>query len=135
MPTSQSTLDKVRVFNKYVTNKILIHIAGRSFGHFAILTHEGRRSGKKYRIPVIAEPPAEAPSTGTERTCFLRSRGFYIEWLRDDWFNDTGRVTAAPPFEPGDEAVIQTARLWLQKKDDMERRFTETKIPLAGGAP
>jgi hypothetical protein len=23
--------------------------------------------------------------------------------------------------------------LWLQKKDDMERRFTETKIPLAGG--
>jgi hypothetical protein len=42
-------------------------------------------------------------------------------------------VTAAPPFEPGDEAVIQTARLWLQKKDDMERRFTETKIPLAGG--
>jgi hypothetical protein len=79
--------------------------------------------------------PAEAPATGTERTCFLRSRGFYIEWLRDDWFNDTGRVTAAPPFEPGDEAVIQTARLWLQKKDDMERRFTETKIPLAGGAP
>ncbi len=56
MATSQSTLDKVRVFNKYVTNKILIHIAGRDFGHFAILTHEGRKSGKKYRIPIIAEP-------------------------------------------------------------------------------
>jgi len=56
MSPSQSTLDKVRVFNKYVTNKILIHIAGRDFGHFAILTHEGRKSGKKYRIPVIAEP-------------------------------------------------------------------------------
>ena len=56
MTTSQSTLDKVRVFNKYVTNKILIHIAGRDFGHFAILTHEGRKSGKKYRIPIIAEP-------------------------------------------------------------------------------
>jgi deazaflavin-dependent oxidoreductase (nitroreductase family) len=58
MPTSQSTLDRVRVFNKYVTNKLLIHIAGRDFGHFAILTHEGRKSGKKYRIPVIAEPLA-----------------------------------------------------------------------------
>jgi deazaflavin-dependent oxidoreductase (nitroreductase family) len=56
MPTSQSTLDKVRVFNKHVTNKVLIHIAGRSFGHFAILTHEGRRSGRSYRIPIIAEP-------------------------------------------------------------------------------
>ena len=78
--------------------------------------------------------PAEASAARTERTCFLRSRGFYIEWLREDWFNDAGRLTAAPPFEPGDEAVIQTAQLWLQKKDDMERRFTETKIPLAGGA-
>jgi deazaflavin-dependent oxidoreductase (nitroreductase family) len=56
MATSQSTLDKVRVFNKHVTNKILIHIAGRNFGHFAILTHEGRKSGKLYRIPIIAEP-------------------------------------------------------------------------------
>jgi deazaflavin-dependent oxidoreductase (nitroreductase family) len=56
MATSQSTLDKVRVFNKHVTNKILIHIAGRDFGHFAIPTHEGRKSGKKYRIPIIAEP-------------------------------------------------------------------------------
>ena len=56
MATSQSTLDKVRVFNKHVTNKILIHIAGRNFGHCAILTHEGRKSGKLYRIPIIAEP-------------------------------------------------------------------------------
>jgi deazaflavin-dependent oxidoreductase (nitroreductase family) len=56
MLTSQSTLDKIRVLNKYVTNKILIHIAGRDFGHFAILTHEGRKSGKSYRIPIIAEP-------------------------------------------------------------------------------
>ena len=78
--------------------------------------------------------PAEAPAPGTERTCFIRSRGFYIEWLRPDWFRDGGSVTAASPFEPGDEAVIQTARLWLQKKDDLERRFAETKIPLAGGA-
>jgi deazaflavin-dependent oxidoreductase (nitroreductase family) len=56
LATSQSTLDKVRVLNKHVTNKILIHIAGRNFGHFAILTHEGRKSGKLYRIPIIAEP-------------------------------------------------------------------------------
>jgi hypothetical protein len=78
--------------------------------------------------------PAEGPAPGTERTCFIRSRGFYIEWLRADWFRDGGRVTAGSPFEPGDEAVIQTARLWLQTKEDLEWRFTETKIPLAGGA-
>jgi deazaflavin-dependent oxidoreductase (nitroreductase family) len=52
----QAFRDRVRVMNKHFTNKILIHIAGRRFGHFAILGHTGRRSGKQYRIPIIAEP-------------------------------------------------------------------------------
>lgn len=52
----QATLDRIRVINKHVTNKILIHIAGKKFGHFAILSHVGRKSGKRYRIPIIAEP-------------------------------------------------------------------------------
>ena len=52
----QATLDRIRVLNKHVTNKILIHISGRQFGHFAILSHTGRKSGKFYRIPIIAEP-------------------------------------------------------------------------------
>lgn len=52
----QILLDYIRVFNKYVTNKVLIHIAGRKFGHFAILRHTGRKSGTLYRIPIIAEP-------------------------------------------------------------------------------
>jgi deazaflavin-dependent oxidoreductase (nitroreductase family) len=52
----QVTLDRIRVLNKHVTNKVLIHIAGKRFGHFAILTHIGRKSGRRYRIPIIAEP-------------------------------------------------------------------------------
>jgi deazaflavin-dependent oxidoreductase (nitroreductase family) len=52
----QAFLDRIRVLNKYFTNKLLIHIAGRRFGHFAILTHTGRKTGKTYRIPIIAEP-------------------------------------------------------------------------------
>jgi len=78
--------------------------------------------------------PAEAPSRGTSRTCFLRSRGFYIEWLREEWFQNADTVAAGPVFEPNDAVVVQTARLWLERKDDLERRFAETKIPLAGGA-
>jgi deazaflavin-dependent oxidoreductase (nitroreductase family) len=52
----QAMLDRIRVTNKYVTNKILIHISGKKSGHFAILSHLGRKSGKLYRIPIIAEP-------------------------------------------------------------------------------
>ncbi len=53
---NQAALDRVRVINKHFTNKILIHISGRKFGHFAILHHIGRKSGRHYRIPIIAEP-------------------------------------------------------------------------------
>jgi deazaflavin-dependent oxidoreductase (nitroreductase family) len=47
-------------FNKRVTNKVLIHISGKKFGHFAILSHVGRKSGKLYRIPIIAEPDQDS---------------------------------------------------------------------------
>lgn len=56
MPIKQALLNRIRVINKYVTNKLLIHVAGKRFGHFAILSHVGRKSGKLYRIPIIAEP-------------------------------------------------------------------------------
>ncbi len=52
----QALLDHIRVINKYVTNKLLIHISGKSIGHFVILSHVGRKSGQLYRIPIIAEP-------------------------------------------------------------------------------
>jgi len=52
----QAMLDRIRVINKFVTNKILIHVSGKKFGHFVILSHVGRKSGKLYRIPIIAEP-------------------------------------------------------------------------------
>jgi len=52
----QILLDQIRIFNKHVTNKVLIHICGKRFGHLAILSHVGRKSGKVYRIPILAEP-------------------------------------------------------------------------------
>jgi deazaflavin-dependent oxidoreductase (nitroreductase family) len=56
MQMRQATLDRIRLLNKHVTNKILIRISGKQFSHFAILSHTGRNSGNLYRIPIIAEP-------------------------------------------------------------------------------
>jgi deazaflavin-dependent oxidoreductase (nitroreductase family) len=52
----QVLLDRIRVLNKHLTNKLLIHISGKDLGMFAILTHTGRKSGKLYRIPIIVVP-------------------------------------------------------------------------------
>ncbi|MFH2112580.1 MAG: nitroreductase family deazaflavin-dependent oxidoreductase [Candidatus Bathyarchaeota archaeon] len=44
---------KVAVFNKYVTNRIILPFAGW-LPPFAEITHTGRRSGRMYRTPVLA---------------------------------------------------------------------------------
>ena len=44
--------DRVRVFNKYVTNRLLRVFTNLSFGPFAIIRHVGRRSGKPYETVI-----------------------------------------------------------------------------------
>jgi deazaflavin-dependent oxidoreductase (nitroreductase family) len=39
-------------FNKLATNKVLVHLAGH--GPFVELEHLGRRSGRTYRVPLMA---------------------------------------------------------------------------------
>ncbi len=50
-----SVRDTVRVFNKYVTNPAMMHFAGREHWYAAVVRHTGRRSGKAYATPVVAE--------------------------------------------------------------------------------
>ncbi len=50
---------RIRVFNKYVTNRILRGFASFSRGPFAIIRHVGRRSGKPYETPIMVWPLGE----------------------------------------------------------------------------
>ena len=45
--------DRIRVFNKYVTNRLLRGFASRSHGPFAVIYHVGRRSGKPYETTIM----------------------------------------------------------------------------------
>jgi deazaflavin-dependent oxidoreductase (nitroreductase family) len=50
--------DRIRVFNKYVTNRVLRVLALGSHGPFAIVHHVGRRSGKPYEAVIMVWPVA-----------------------------------------------------------------------------
>lgn len=45
--------DRIRIFNKYVTNKVFRGFASRSRGPFAVMHHDGRRSGKPYETTIM----------------------------------------------------------------------------------
>jgi deazaflavin-dependent oxidoreductase (nitroreductase family) len=45
--------DRIRVFNKHVTNRVLRVFTGLPRGPFAIIHHNGRRSGKPYETVIM----------------------------------------------------------------------------------
>jgi deazaflavin-dependent oxidoreductase (nitroreductase family) len=52
--------DRVRVFNKYVTNRVLRGLAQLHRGPFALVRHVGRRSGKPYETEIMVWPTGDS---------------------------------------------------------------------------
>lgn len=47
--------DAVRSFNKHALNPAMMHLAGRRYWYAAVMRHTGRRSGRHYATPVVAD--------------------------------------------------------------------------------
>ncbi len=50
---------QVRVFNKYVTNRVLRVFVSLSLGPFSVIRHVGRRTGKTYETVIWVWPTKE----------------------------------------------------------------------------
>ena len=48
--------NRIRYFNKYITNPLLRRFANASRGPFAVIRHVGRRSGKSYETTIMVWP-------------------------------------------------------------------------------
>ncbi|MFD5246105.1 nitroreductase/quinone reductase family protein [Amycolatopsis sp. NPDC058340] len=68
--------DAVRAFNKRVLNPVMLRMAGRRHWYTAVLRHTGRRSGKSYATPVVANR--------TENGFIIPlPYGTEVDWLRN----------------------------------------------------
>lgn len=52
-------LNAVRASNKYLLNPLMVQLAGHKHWYAAAIKHTGRRSGKQYTTPVVAERIAD----------------------------------------------------------------------------
>ncbi|HJT93122.1 MAG TPA: nitroreductase [Mycobacterium sp.] len=68
--------DAVRTFNKYLLNPAMLQLAGRKHWYAAVIRHTGRRSGKRYATPVVADRVADG---------FIvpLPYGTRVDWLRN----------------------------------------------------
>jgi deazaflavin-dependent oxidoreductase (nitroreductase family) len=76
MERRQQLLDKIRLFNKYVFNRLTLTFAGGARGPFSVIVHTGRKSGKIYRTPVLATSVGEA-------LVIPLSYGEGVDWLQN----------------------------------------------------
>ena len=66
----------VRVFNKHVLNPVMMNLAGRKHWYAAVIRHTGRRSGKCYATPVVADRVADG-------FILPLPYGTGVDWLRN----------------------------------------------------
>jgi deazaflavin-dependent oxidoreductase (nitroreductase family) len=69
-------LDLIRQFNKYIFNRIILTFAEGRMGPFSVIYHQGRRSGRTYRTPVLA-------SFIGETIIIPLTYGEQVDWLKN----------------------------------------------------
>lgn len=45
----------IRTLNKYLLNPVMLRLAGKPYWYASVVEHTGRRSGKKFSTPVVAD--------------------------------------------------------------------------------
>jgi deazaflavin-dependent oxidoreductase (nitroreductase family) len=45
----------IRTSNKYLLNPLMLRLAGRRYWYASVINHTGRRSGKQYSTPIVAD--------------------------------------------------------------------------------
>jgi deazaflavin-dependent oxidoreductase (nitroreductase family) len=66
----------VRSFNRYALNPVMRTVAGRRYWYAAALHHSGRRSGRAYTTPIVAQPVPEG-------FVIPLPYGTKVDWLRN----------------------------------------------------
>lgn len=67
-----------------------------------------------------------------ETSVFVRSKGYYTEWLRGDWITTENTGYRFNIFEV-DKTIAQLKKSWLESRELLETEFFKTRIPLKEG--
>jgi hypothetical protein len=80
--------------------------------------------GEHFWMSFNTGPEAE----GSARTFLLASQGYYTEWIRGSWLKQTTDTLA---FTPSVAALDRTLKIWIARRDSLDRAFYATRIPMS----
>jgi len=109
--------DAVRTFNKYVLNPAMLLLAGRKHWYAAVIRHTGRRSGKHYVTPVVADRVADG-------FILPLPYGTRVDWLRN--LRSAGQATitvGGQTYDVVEPKIIDMATAGPQLSSRRRRTF------------
>lgn len=68
--------DLIRLSNKYLLNPLMLRLAGTRYWYASVIRHTGRRSGKQFATPVVADRVGD-------RFIVPLPYGTQVDWLRN----------------------------------------------------
>jgi deazaflavin-dependent oxidoreductase (nitroreductase family) len=114
--------DWVRTFNKYVLNPAMLRLAGRRHWYAGVIKHTGRRSGRPYVTPVVAERVADG-------FVIPLPYGRRVDWLRNVLAAGHATVTVGgASFDVVEPEVIDAAAAGPQLSPRRRRAFARFGI-------
>lgn len=79
--------DLVRLSNKHLLNPLMLRLAGTKYWYASVVHHTGRRSGKQYATPVVADRVGD-------RFIVPLPYGTQVDWLRNVLTAGRARLTS-----------------------------------------
>lgn len=69
-------LTLIRTSNKYLVNPLMMRLAGQKYWYASVVRHTGRRSGKQYSTPIVADRVGDA-------VLIPLPYGTQVDWVRN----------------------------------------------------
>ena len=86
-----------------------------------LVTYPGESMDLTFQLPPMAD---------RQRTLFIDSKGYYVEWVRPEWVRERSDVAGFDLSEP-DAIRDRLAQTWVARKPVFENQFFQYRIPTA----
>jgi deazaflavin-dependent oxidoreductase (nitroreductase family) len=112
----------IRTSNKYLLNPLMLRLAGKRYWYASVIEHTGRRSGKTYSTPIVAD------RVGDDILVPL-PYGTQVDWVRN--VLTAGRATVVrkgETFAVGSPELIDSTQALPLLPRDRRRTFERVSI-------
>ncbi|BBZ77944.1 hypothetical protein MANY_32810 [Mycolicibacterium anyangense] len=114
--------DLIRLSNKYLLNPVMLRLAGTKYWYAAVIRHTGRKSGKHYATPVVADRVGD-------RFIVPLPYGTQVDWLRNVLTAGRARISnRGETYEVVAPEIIDATEALPLLRRDRRRTFERTGI-------